>query len=412
MAESATSNHKMGGATTAPLNNTVMAGDGMTESAALQLRDLTLRFGGLTVLDSVSLSVQPGELLALIGPNGAGKTSILNCISGLYRFQSGQVIFGSRDITGQQPHAIASIGVARTFQHAELFPHMTVIDNLLVARHAAIRTNPLAECLFLPSVRREEVRHREAVEEVIDFVELESYRNKLVGSLPFGIQKVVGFARALTHEPKILLLDEPCAGLNREDREDLARHIMRIQHEKHLAMIWVEHDMQMVADLADRLYVLNYGKFLAQGDPATVLSDPKVVEAYIGHSTPVAASASIDREHEIQTTLLRTVEEAISAGKDKETVVGILAQLTDYNRVHFASEELLMRLYSYPDTEIHAMDHTRMIEEFDEITNDYLRDDHAHAVQEAVRVRDFLLQHIASRDKKFSHYLNELDVTG
>lgn len=382
----------------------------MGELAALQLRDLTLKFGGLTVLDSVSLSVQQGELLALIGPNGAGKTSILNSISGVYRIQSGQMIFSGRDIVGLGPHAIARMGIARTFQHAELFPQLTVLDNLLVGRHAAIRGNALAEGLFLPSVRREEVNHREAVEEIIDFVELERYRHKLVGSLPFGIQKVVGFARALTCDPKILLLDEPCAGLNREDREDLARHIMRVQHEKHLAVIWVEHDMQMVADLAERIYVLNYGKFLAQGDPAAVLNDPKVIEAYIGHSAPKAASVSIDREHEIQTTLLRAVEEAISAGKDKQTVVGILGQLSDYNRVHFSSEELLMRLYAYPDIEIHALDHVRMIDDLDEIGGCYHQDDCALAAQKAVQLQDFLLQHIASRDRKFSRYLSDLGV--
>lgn len=382
----------------------------MAEFAALQLRDVTLRFGGLTVLDSVSLSVHPGELLALIGPNGAGKTSILNSISGVYRIQSGQVIFGDQDIAGLRPHAVARLGIARTFQHAELFPQMTVLDNLLVGRHAAIRTNAVTEGLFLPSVHREEIKHREAVEEIIDFVELERYRHKPVGSLPFGIQKVVGFARALTCNPKILLLDEPCAGLNRDDREDLARHIMRIQHERNLAVIWVEHDMQMVADLAERIYVLNYGKFLAQGDPATVLNDPKVIEAYIGHSSPTAASASIDREHEIQTTLLRAVEEAISSSKDKQIVVRILGQLSDYNRAHFSSEEFLMRLYEYPDVEIHAIDHVRMIEDLAEIESCYHQDEHELAAQKAVQLQDFLLQHIASRDRKVSHFLGDLGV--
>lgn len=382
----------------------------MADIAALELRNLTLKFGGLTVLDSVSLSVQPGELLALIGPNGAGKTSILNSISGVYRIQSGEMIFGGQNIAGLKPHTIAGMGIARTFQHAELFPQMSVLDNLLVGRHSAIRTNPFTEGLFFPSVSREEVKHREAVEEIIDFVELERYRHKPVGSLPFGIQKVVGFARALTGDPKILLLDEPCAGLNRDDREDLARHIMRIQHEKNLAVIWVEHDMQMVADLAERIYVLNYGKFLAEGEPAAVLNDPKVIEAYIGHSSPTAASASIDREHEIQTTLLRAVEEAISMGKETQLVVGILGQLADYNRVHFSSEEFLMRLYAYPDIDVHVVDHIRMIEDLDEIAGCYREHDHQLAAQKAVQLQDFLLQHIASRDRKVSHYLGELGV--
>lgn len=377
----------------------------------LQLRGVTLRFGGLDVLDAVSLSICPGELLALIGPNGAGKTSILNCISGLYRFQEGQIIFRDRDISGLAPHAIARLGVARTFQHAELFPHMTVIENLLVARHAAMRSSLLAQCLFLPSARREEVSHREAVEEIIDFVELERYRYKPVGSLPFGVQKLVGFARALTHDPRILLLDEPCAGLNREDREDMARYIMRIQHEKRLAMIWVEHDMQMVADLADRLYVLNYGKFLAEGDPACVLGDPKVIEAYIGHSTPAAASASVDREHEIQTTLLRILEKAIVDGARPREIAEILDQLSEYSRAHFASEELLMRLYRYPELALHASEHARMMSALADIAASYDCGEPEPAARKAVKVQDFLLQHIASRDRRFSRFLTDLGVS-
>src|SRR5438067_490858 len=206
--------------------------------AELAIDALTLRFGGLTVLDGVSLAVEAGELFALIGPNGAGKTSVLNCVSGIYHGE-GAIRF---------------------------------------------RGNPLAEMLFLPGVRREEIRHREAVERIIALVELERYRHAAVAGLPFGIQKIVGFARALALEPTILMLDEPSAGLNRDEREDLARFILRVKHELGISMIWIEHDLEMVADLADRIHVLDYGRTLAEGEPGAVLKDPRVVAAYIGTS--------------------------------------------------------------------------------------------------------------------------------
>ena len=253
--------------------------------AELAIDRLTLRFGGLTVLDGVSLAAEQGELVALIGPNGAGKTSVLNCISGIYRGE-GAIRFRGEDITGREPHAIARLGLARTFQHGELFPQMSVLDNLLAGRHARIRTHPLAEMLFLPGVRREEVRHREAVEHILAFVELERHRHAGVAGLPFGIQKLVGFARALALEPTVLMLDEPSAGLNRDEREDLARFILRIKHQLGITMIWIEHDLQMVADLADRIHVLDYGRTLADGAPEKVLTDPKVVAAYVGTTAP------------------------------------------------------------------------------------------------------------------------------
>ena len=251
--------------------------------AELEVDALSLHFGGLQVLDHVSLRVERGELFALIGPNGAGKTSVLNCISGIYRGE-GAIRFQGKTISGLAPREIARLGVARTFQHGELFADMTVLENLLAGRHARIRTNPLAEMLYLPGVRREEVRQREAVETIIEFVELERYRRAAVGTLPFGIQKIVGFARALALEPAVLLLDEPSAGLNREEREDLARFILRIKHELGIAMIWIEHDMQMVADLADRIHVLDHGQSLAEGAPGDVLRHPAVIDAYLGSS--------------------------------------------------------------------------------------------------------------------------------
>ena len=249
--------------------------------AELEIDELRLRFGGLTVLDGVSLAVEPAELLALIGPNGAGKTSVLNCISGIYRGEGG-IRFRGREIAGLPPRAIAAAGIARTFQHAELFRHMSVLDNIMVGRHVRVATHPLAEALFLSGVRREEVRQRAAVERIIEFVELDGVRHADAGSLSFGTQKIVGLARALALQPSLLLLDEPSAGLSRDERDDLARFLLRIKHELKLAMIWIEHDMQMVADLADRIHVLDYGRTLASGTPGQVLTNPAVIAAYLG----------------------------------------------------------------------------------------------------------------------------------
>jgi branched-chain amino acid transport system ATP-binding protein len=254
----------------------------MAEPAQLSLEGLSLAFGGLKVLDDIDLGAAEGELLALIGPNGAGKTSVLNCISGIYRPSAGRILFEGRDLSALSPHAVARAGVARTFQHGELFPHMTVLENLLVARHSRLRSNAFTEGLFFGPVRRQEIAERQVVEEILDFVELQRYRKSRVAGLPFGVQKVVGFARALAMEPRLLLLDEPSAGLNREEKEDLARFILRIKHEIGVTMVWVEHDMQMVADLAERIYVLDYGEYVTEGTPEEVLSDPRVVEVYLG----------------------------------------------------------------------------------------------------------------------------------
>ena len=254
----------------------------MADGARLDVEDITLAFGGLSVLRGISFAATSGELLAVIGPNGAGKTSALNCVSGVYQPSAGRIRLDGRDITTLRPHHRAAAGIARTFQHGELFRQLTVVENLLVARHAQTRGNVLADGLFLGAARRREIAEREAVEAVIEFVELERHRGRLVGSLPFGVQKIVGFARALAARPRLLLLDEPTAGLTREEKEDVARFILRIKHELGVTMVWVEHDMQMVADLADRIVVLDFGEKLAEGAPAQVLADPRVVTAYLG----------------------------------------------------------------------------------------------------------------------------------
>ena len=263
----------------------------MVDMVELEVNNLNLRFGGLTVLQGLSFTIGRGELLALIGPNGAGKTSAFNCINGIYR-GDGIIRLRGRDLSGLSPRAVARLGIARTFQHVELFPHMSVLDNIMAGRHLRLQTNQLQRMLFSPAVRREEIANREAVERIIEFVELEGVRYAQAGALPFGIQKIVGLARALALEPSLLLLDEPSAGLTRDERDDLARFILRIKHDLRLAMIWIEHDMQMVADLADRVHVLNYGRTLMSGTAHEVLTNPTVAEAYLGKSGQAPAMTS------------------------------------------------------------------------------------------------------------------------
>jgi branched-chain amino acid transport system ATP-binding protein len=259
---------------------------------ALLVQELTLAFGGITALNAVSLSAQAGELVAIVGPNGAGKTALLNCINGVYRARSGRILLDGHEITHVPVDRIALAGVGRAFQHAELFPHMTVTENLLIGRHLLMRTGVLAGAFYYGGARREEARERKAIESIIDFFELYRYRDVPAGSLPYGVQKLVGVARALALEPKLLLLDEPSTGLMREERENFARFLLRIRHEMHVRTLWVEHDMQMVSDLADRLIVLNQGEVIADGAPEHVRKLPQVIEAYLGVEAGAPASGS------------------------------------------------------------------------------------------------------------------------
>lgn len=248
----------------------------------MEARRVFKQFGGLKAVNDVSLHVNAGEICSLIGPNGAGKTTMFNLISGVLKPTDGEVLFKGNSMARERAENYAAAGMGRTFQNLALFKHSTVIENLLVGRHTHIQSNPLESILFFGRARREEAAARERVEQIVEFLEIESLRDKMVGSLSYGQQKRVELGRALASEPDLLLLDEIVAGMNREEKEDIARFILDIRDELGITVLMIEHDMQVVMDLSDRIYVLDFGCLIAAGTPKEIANDPAVTKAYLG----------------------------------------------------------------------------------------------------------------------------------
>ena len=251
-------------------------------SKVISFKNVNLKFGGVQALKDVSFDIEENSLFAIIGPNGAGKTSILNCINGIYKSSSGSIDIFDKDIINLQPDEIANMGVSRTFQNIELFENMTTLDNILIGAHRHVNYGPIRSLLFSKKVRDEEEKARQITENVIDFLEIEEYRYSYILSLPYGIQKRIELARALAMEPKVLLLDEPAAGMNNEETEDIARFILDIHEELGVTVILIDHDMNMVMDIATEVVVMDFGEKLFQGNPKDAAKDQKVIDAYLG----------------------------------------------------------------------------------------------------------------------------------
>ncbi len=271
-------------------------GGGKEGGRLLEVDEIHLSFRGVRAVDGVSFHVDDGELFSIIGPNGAGKTSIFNCLNGVYHPQQGDIRWEGKSILGLKPNKVAELGIARTFQNIELFPHMTVLENLLLGRHVRTRVAWLSGAVWFGKAKREEMANRAFVEDIIDFLEIESWRKYPVALLPYGIQKRVELGRALAMEPRMLLLDEPVAGMNLEETEDMARFVLDIREELGIAIILVEHDMGVVMDIADRVMVLDFGRMIAVGSPSEVQRNPDVVRAYLGEEFTSAELVSADDE--------------------------------------------------------------------------------------------------------------------
>ena len=253
-------------------------------NSLISFNNVNLNFGGVNALTEVSFDIKEKSLFAIIGPNGAGKTSIFNCISGIYRPTSGMVKIFDQDIKTMRPDAIANLGVSRTFQNIELFENMTTLDNILIGAHRHIDYGSIAGLLFSKKARKEEEKARKIAEDIIDFLEIEEYRYSYILSLPYGIQKRIELARALAMKPKVLLLDEPAAGMNNEETEDIARFILDIHEELGVTVVLIDHDMNMVMDIATEVIVMDFGKKLFEGNPKEASKDKNVIEAYLGVS--------------------------------------------------------------------------------------------------------------------------------
>ena len=269
------------------------------QPSILAAEGVHLRFGGVRALTDVSFAVRPGEIFSIIGPNGAGKTSMVNCVSGRYRPTEGQIRFEGRDITRLGPNRRAGLGIGRTFQNLALFGHMSVLDNIMVGRHHLLKSGFLRGMLYwdwLWGAQREELAHRHEVEEIIDFLDIQHVRKATAGTLPYGLRKRVELARAMALKPRLILLDEPMAGMNLEEKEDMARYIVDLNEEWGMTVLMIEHDMGVVMDISHRVMVLDFGRKIAEGLPEEVLADPHVRRAYLGESDEVLAAAEAAAE--------------------------------------------------------------------------------------------------------------------